>query len=272
MSSSDSNSSPGPQQDDSWRTHSTPIAQGQIVRNSGFGSQRVREYGTPMNGGARVHPYQQGGSNTRYPSWRSQNTSTPSHHSPGLANVQTPPLTFSPNDMDAILNADIPADVEFDLKDLCHKVSTEIAERGISRALFSERILHRSQGTISELLNWPKPWENILEKGRRPYIRMYNWLKQPFEIRMAMLYVPEGTSGTPTRKSPPGQDEFERTREVFTEIQRTILDKLFKETAWPSTRMKDMLADHLGLEFTQIDNFFKNARRRRPRLVNDDDN
>ena len=39
-----------------------------------------------------------------------------------------------------------------------------------------------SQGSVSEIMNKPKPWHMLSIKGREPYVRMQMWLKDPNNI------------------------------------------------------------------------------------------
>jgi len=47
--------------------------------------------------------------------------------------------------------------------------------RNIGQRQFARGVLGLSQGTVSELLAKPKPWERLSEKGRESYRRMYQW-------------------------------------------------------------------------------------------------
>ncbi len=48
--------------------------------------------------------------------------------------------------------------------------------------LFGEAVLGLSQGSVSELLSKPKPWEMLSIKGREPFIRMQLWLNDPQSV------------------------------------------------------------------------------------------
>ncbi|CAL2038872.1 unnamed protein product [Caenorhabditis brenneri] len=161
-----------------------------------------------------------------------------------------------------------------DTKDLCLKISAELEGRNIPQALFATRIISRSQGTLSDLLGKPKPWE-ILRSGRNTFKRMYNWMVQPYETRMAILYgEPVGTVDVATpsqnkskkrQSSSPGESSAKKPRLVFTECQKNTLVKVFEETQRPSFQMQKLIADHLHLHVSTVSNFFMNARRRRNR-------
>ncbi|CAL2038781.1 unnamed protein product [Caenorhabditis brenneri] len=241
---------------DTWGVDYTPMALGQIVGNSGFETRGVQGY--QMYGGVHVNPYQQG---DQYAQSSSNTTNPPvvvDH--PSLSDIVGMPLpSLTSQEIEDILNAEIEGDYIY-TKDLCMKISAELRTHEIPQHLFSERIINRSQGTLSDLLKKPKPWSS-LRTARKTYIRMYNWLSQPLETRMAMVYgQPVGSVLQMTR----AQEKPKKARFVFTETQKRTLQRMFKEVKRPSRESKQQIADHLGLEFTQIDNFFQNARRRRP--------
>ncbi|EGT31930.1 hypothetical protein CAEBREN_00529 [Caenorhabditis brenneri] len=164
-----------------------------------------------------------------------------------------------------------------DTKDLCLKILAELKGHNIPQELFATRIISRSQGTLSDLLGKPKPWE-MLRAGRNTFKRMYNWMVQPYETRMAILFGdPVGTVAVSTpsprnkrnkrQSSSPGDSAPKKPRLVFTETQKNALVKVFKETERPSSKMQKVIADHLHLDVSTVNNFFMNARRRRHRAA-----
>lgn len=107
---------------------------------------------------------------------------------------------------------------------------------------FNISYIFRSQGTLSDLLRNPKPW-NRLKSGRETFRRMYNWLQQPLHIRLSILDMYKGPMGSSSDVTPPppaqnarhhtrsrnsGSDENghphpKRPRLVFTDIQKRTL-------------------------------------------------
>uniref|UniRef100_A0A915HMD8 One cut domain family member n=1 Tax=Romanomermis culicivorax TaxID=13658 RepID=A0A915HMD8_ROMCU len=79
-------------------------------------------------------------------------------------------------------------DIFIDTKDLCNRIAYELKAHSIPQAVFAERVLCRSQGTLSDLLRNPKPW-NKLKSGRETFRRMYYWLKLPVDQRLAILEI-----------------------------------------------------------------------------------
>jgi hypothetical protein len=83
--------------------------------------------------------------------------------------------------------ADSTADMEeLNTKDLAQRISAELKRYSIPQAIFAQRVLCRSQGTLSDLLRNPKPWSK-LKSGRETFRRMFKWLQEPEFQRMSAL-------------------------------------------------------------------------------------
>lgn len=78
------------------------------------------------------------------------------------------------------------ASEEINTKDVAQRIITELKRYSIPQAIFAERVLCRSQGTLSDLLRNPKPWSK-LKSGRETFKRMSRWLQEPEFQRMASL-------------------------------------------------------------------------------------
>jgi hypothetical protein len=75
---------------------------------------------------------------------------------------------------------------EINTKDLAQRISAELKRYSIPQAIFAQRVLCRSQGTLSDLLRNPKPWSK-LKSGRETFRRMAKWLQEPEFQRMSAL-------------------------------------------------------------------------------------
>ncbi|CAH8522742.1 unnamed protein product [Heterobilharzia americana] len=150
---------------------------------------------------------------------------------------------------------------ELNTKDLAQRISAELKRYSIPQAVFAQRVLCRSQGTLSDLLRNPKPWSK-LKSGRETFRRMWNWLNEPEYQRMSALRL--ATCKRKTEETQKTQDErtSKKPRLVFTDIQRRTLHAIFKETKRPSKEMQATIAQQLNLEVSTVANFFMNARRR----------
>lgn len=75
---------------------------------------------------------------------------------------------------------------EINTKELAQRISAELKRYSIPQAIFAQRVLCRSQGTLSDLLRNPKPWSK-LKSGRETFRRMAKWLEEPEFQRMSAL-------------------------------------------------------------------------------------
>ncbi|XP_033030656.1 hepatocyte nuclear factor 6-like [Lacerta agilis] len=150
---------------------------------------------------------------------------------------------------------------EINTKEVAQRIIAELKRYSIPQAIFAERVLCRSQGTLSDLLRNPKPWSK-LKSGRETFKRMWRWLQEPEFQRMAALRLEackrkEQDQGKADRNHLP-----KRHRLVFTDIQRRTLHAIFHENQRPSKDLQITIAQQLGLELSTVSNFFMNARRR----------
>ena len=86
---------------------------------------------------------------------------------------------------------------EINTKEVAQRITAELKRYSIPQAIFAQRILCRSQGTLSDLLRNPKPWSK-LKSGRETFRRMWKWLQEPEFQRMSALRLagkPRGSSG-----------------------------------------------------------------------------
>ncbi|XP_019599557.2 one cut domain family member 3 isoform X1 [Rhinolophus sinicus] len=149
---------------------------------------------------------------------------------------------------------------EINTKEVAQRITAELKRYSIPQAIFAQRILCRSQGTLSDLLRNPKPWSK-LKSGRETFRRMWKWLQEPEFQRMSALRL-----AACKRKEQEQQKERalqpKKQRLVFTDLQRRTLIAIFKENKRPSKEMQVTISQQLGLELNTVSNFFMNARRR----------
>ncbi|KER33447.1 hypothetical protein T265_00751 [Opisthorchis viverrini] len=150
---------------------------------------------------------------------------------------------------------------EINTKALAQRISAELKRYSIPQAVFAQRVLCRSQGTLSDLLRNPKPWSK-LKSGRETFRRMWKWLQEPEFQRMSTLRLAACKRKEVEHVKTPDSRQSKKPRLVFTDIQRRTLHAIFKETKRPSKEMQSTIAQQLGLEVSTVANFFMNARRR----------
>lgn len=90
---------------------------------------------------------------------------------------------------------------EINTKELAQRISAELKRYSIPQAIFAQRVLCRSQGTLSDLLRNPKPWSK-LKSGRETFRRMFKWLEEPEFQRMSALRLAGQSTVSSTVQSP----------------------------------------------------------------------
>ncbi|GMT24911.1 hypothetical protein PFISCL1PPCAC_16208, partial [Pristionchus fissidentatus] len=150
---------------------------------------------------------------------------------------------------------------ELNTKELALRISSELKRYSIPQAIFAQRVLCRSQGTLSDLLRNPKPWSK-LKSGRETFRRMAKWLQEPEFQRMSALRVAACKRKEEQHVLPNATPAPKKPRLVFTDIQRRTLQAIFRETKRPSREMQLTISTQLALDPTTVANFFMNARRR----------
>lgn len=65
-----------------------------------------------------------------------------------------------------------------------------LSMHNIGQRLFAKYVLGLSQGTVSELLSKPKPWDKLTEKGRDSYRKMHAWATDERCIHLLKSMVP----------------------------------------------------------------------------------
>ncbi|XP_071436015.1 one cut domain family member 2 [Pithys albifrons albifrons] len=149
---------------------------------------------------------------------------------------------------------------EINTKEVAQRITAELKRYSIPQAIFAQRVLCRSQGTLSDLLRNPKPWSK-LKSGRETFRRMWKWLQEPEFQRMSALRL----AACKRKEQEPSKERNnsqKKSRLVFTDLQRRTLFAIFKENKRPSKEMQITISQQLGLELTTVSNFFMNARRR----------
>lgn len=149
---------------------------------------------------------------------------------------------------------------EINTREVAQRVTAELKRYSIPQAIFAQRVLCRSQGTLSDLLRNPKPWSK-LKSGRETFRRMWKWLHEPEFQRMSALRL----AACKRKESDMDRDKAsaqKKSRLVFSDLQRRTLVAIFKENQRPSKEMQLTISQQLGLELSTVSNFFMNARRR----------
>ncbi|KAI6239574.1 One cut domain family member [Aphelenchoides fujianensis] len=155
---------------------------------------------------------------------------------------------------------------ELNTRELAQRISAELKRYSIPQAIFAQRVLCRSQGTLSDLLRNPKPWSK-LKSGRETFRRMHQWLQIPelkrmSELRLAACKRKEEQHQPPAHAAvhPAQAPTAAHAQPNKTSRQRLAL---FKNTQRPSRDLQLTIGRFLGLDATTVANYFSNMRRRR---------
>ncbi|XP_023669727.1 hepatocyte nuclear factor 6 [Paramormyrops kingsleyae] len=184
----------------------------------------------------------------------------PQSHGQGMGSTREPnPGSLPGSQVNSACNSGQMEEVN--TKEVAQRITTELKRYSIPQAIFAQRVLCRSQGTLSDLLRNPKPWSK-LKSGRETFRRMWKWLQEPEFQRMSALRL----AACKRKEQDHGKGErgsiSKKPRLVFTDVQRRTLHAIFKENKRPSKELQITISQQLGLEITTVSNFFMNARRR----------
>ncbi|NXW46064.1 ONEC2 protein, partial [Nyctiprogne leucopyga] len=183
----------------------------------------------------------------------------PPPHGPALPSARDRPPSSSSSSSGAQVSGSGQLE-EINTKEVAQRITAELKRYSIPQAIFAQRVLCRSQGTLSDLLRNPKPWSK-LKSGRETFRRMWKWLQEPEFQRMSALRL----AACKRKEQEPSKERNnsqKKSRLVFTDLQRRTLFAIFKENKRPSKEMQITISQQLGLELTTVSNFFMNARRR----------
>ncbi|CAL8326757.1 unnamed protein product [Boreogadus saida] len=107
---------------------------------------------------------------------------------------------------------------EINTKEVAQRITAELKRYSIPQAIFAQRVLCRSQGTLSDLLRNPKPWSK-LKSGRETFRRMWKWLQEPEFQRMSALRL-AGKKSLQKKGAGPKQRPPQHTKEVPAGVHR----------------------------------------------------
>lgn len=96
-----------------------------------------------------------------------------------------------------------------------------LSVHNIGQRLFAKYVLGLSQGTVSELLSKPKPWDKLTEKGRDSYRKMHAWAADEKCIYQLKSLVPRKGKESSFKQEDPAAEE--RIQAILSEAQRAMI-------------------------------------------------
>ncbi|XP_044021137.1 homeobox protein cut isoform X3 [Aphidius gifuensis] len=88
-------------------------------------------------------------------------------------------------------NMDKYASQNLDTLHIARRVRELLSIHNIGQRLFAKYVLGLSQGTVSELLSKPKPWDKLTEKGRDSYRKMHGWACDENAVMLLKSLIPK---------------------------------------------------------------------------------
>ena len=88
-------------------------------------------------------------------------------------------------------NMDKYATQNLDTLHIARRVRELLSIHNIGQRLFAKYVLGLSQGTVSELLSKPKPWDKLTEKGRDSYRKMHSWACDENAVMLLKSLIPK---------------------------------------------------------------------------------
>ena len=95
-------------------------------------------------------------------------------------------------------NIDKYASQNLDTLHIARRVRELLSIHNIGQRLFAKYVLGLSQGTVSELLSKPKPWDKLTEKGRDSYRKMHGWACDENAVMLLKSLIPKKGEYQPT--------------------------------------------------------------------------
>lgn len=151
---------------------------------------------------------------------------------------------------------------DLNTEEITNRVKETLLNNNIGQKLFGEAVLNLSQGTVSELLSKPKPWNTLSIKGREPYLRMYMWLNDLLRLEKLNEWKEEKNLLKRNSTEVESDHQKPKRRFIFSEEQKDQLMKAFKYDPYPAVNQMEALATKLNLQTRTVINWFHNHRMR----------
>ncbi|XP_022109688.1 homeobox protein cut-like 1 isoform X1 [Acanthaster planci] len=92
---------------------------------------------------------------------------------------------------------------DLDTLEIARQVREQLARGNIPQRVFGYHVIGLSQGSVSDILSKPKPWDKLTVKGREPFIRMKLWLEDPDGLMLLKESVRKASGFWMEQQRPP---------------------------------------------------------------------
>ncbi|XP_037914794.1 homeobox protein cut isoform X3 [Hermetia illucens] len=119
-------------------------------------------------------------------------------------------------------NMDKYANQNLDTLHISRRIRELLSVHNIGQRIFAKYILGLSQGTVSELLSKPKPWDKLTEKGRDSYRKMHAWGCDDNAVLLLKSLIPKKDSGMPQYGRPDEGMSDDRIAHILSEASNLM--------------------------------------------------
>ncbi|XP_074184478.1 homeobox protein cut-like 1 isoform X6 [Rhinolophus sinicus] len=124
---------------------------------------------------------------------------------------------------------------EIDTAEIARQVKEQLIKHNIGQRIFGHYVLGLSQGSVSEILARPKPWNKLTVRGKEPFHKMKQFLSDEQNI-LALRSIQgrqRGNITTRIRASETGSDEA--IKSILEQAKRELQVQKTAEPAQPSS-------------------------------------
>ncbi|CAK9296855.1 unnamed protein product [Gordionus sp. m RMFG-2023] len=110
-------------------------------------------------------------------------------------------------------------------EEIAKKVREALCFNQIGQRVFAKYILGLSQGTVSELLSKPKPWERLSGKGRESYRKMHAWVSDQTAILALKSLAPKRAkeiTNNPSNLKKEDKQTKEKIADILSKAQKAM--------------------------------------------------
>ncbi|KAM9725578.1 homeobox protein cut-like 1 isoform 8-T8 [Dama dama] len=132
---------------------------------------------------------------------------------------------------------------EIDTAEIARQVKEQLIKHNIGQRIFGHYVLGLSQGSVSEILARPKPWNKLTVRGKEPFHKMKQFLSDEQNI-LALRSIQgrqRGNITTRIRASETGSDEA--IKSILEQAKRELQVQKTAEPAQPSSASSSGSAD-----------------------------
>ncbi|KFB43683.1 AGAP001187-PA-like protein [Anopheles sinensis] len=149
-------------------------------------------------------------------------------------------------------NMDKYANQNLDTLHISRRVRELLSVHNIGQRLFAKYVLGLSQGTVSELLSKPKPWDKLTEKGRDSYRKMHAWACDENAIMLLKSLIPKkgAEPGMPSYGRPDGDLNDDRIQHILSEA--SMMKRGDQPTAQQQAHHQQQMREQMQLQQQQL--------------------